>query len=504
MHDLIANISLGFSTALTVNNVFLCFMGCMIGTLIGVLPGIGPIATISILLPFTFGISPVGSMIMLAGIYYGAQYGSSTTAILVRMPGEASSIVTVLDGHAMARQGRAGAALAVAAFGSFFAGCVATVVIGTFAVPLSRVALLFGAQEYFALILLGLVFAIVLAGGSILRAVISLLIGVIISTIGTDVETGVQRLTYGLPSLLEGFNVSIVAMGIFGVGEILRNLGHNSGPAPLIQNKIGRLLPTRDDVMRSIGPVLRGTTLGSMLGVLPGSGTLLAPFASYVIEKKISKTPERFGNGAVEGVAGPESANNAASQTCFIPLLALGLPPNAVMALMLGGLIIQGIVPGPEVLTKRPDLFWGMVASMWLGNLMLLIINLPLIGMWVSLLKVPYRILFPAILLFCCIGLFSVNQLPADIYFMAAFGLIGLGMVKLGFEPAPLLLGLVLGDSLEANFRRALILSGGDWTTFFNSWISITFLALAAALFVIVLVPAIRKTREEALHEDAT
>lgn len=501
MEDLIANISLGFSTALTLNNIFLCFIGCMIGTLIGVLPGIGPIATLSILLPFTFGLSPVGSMIMLAGIYYGAQYGGSTTAILVRIPGEAGSIVTILDGNALARQGRAGAALAIAAFGSFFAGCVATVVIGTFALPLSHVALMFGAQEYFALILLGLVFAIVLAGGSILRAVISLLTGIIISTIGTDVETGVQRLTFGLPSLLEGFNISIVAMGIFGIGEILRNLGH-TGPPPQIQNKIGRLLPTREDVMRCIGPVIRGTTLGSLLGVLPGSGTLLAPFASYVLEKKISRTPERFGKGAVEGVAGPESANNAAAQTCFIPLLSLGLPPNAVMALMLGGLIIQGIVPGPEVITKRPDLFWGMVASMWVGNLMLLIINLPLIGMWVSLLKVPYRILFPAILLFCCIGLYSVNQLPADIYFMAAFGIIGLGMVKLGFEPAPLLLGLVLGDSLEANFRRALILSGGDWTTFFNSWISIAFLTMAAALFVIVLIPTISKTREEVLKED--
>lgn len=501
MHELLANLTLGFSIALTFNNIILCFIGCMIGTLIGVLPGIGPIATLSILLPFTFGISPVGSMIMLAGIYYGAQYGGSTTAILVRIPGEASSIVTVLDGHAMARQGRAGAALAMAAFGSFVAGCIATLVIGIFAVPLSRVALLFGAEEYFALILMGLVFAIVLAGGSVLRAVISTLLGVLISAIGIDVETGVQRLTFGLPSLLEGFNLAIVAMGIFGVGEILRILGH-TGPPPAIQSTLGRLLPTRDDVRRSIGPVVRGTFLGMLLGVLPGSGTLLAPFASYVLEKKISRTPERFGNGAIEGVAGPESANNAASQTCFIPLLSLGLPPNAVMALMLGALIIQGIVPGPKVLTDRPDLFWGLVASMWLGNVMLLIINLPLIGLWVSLLRVPYRILYPAILLFCCFGLYSVNSLSVDIYFMAAFGLIGLGMVKLGFEPAPLLLGLVLGDSLEANFRRALIISDGDWTTFFHSPLSITFLTMAALMLAAVLLPAFRRTRETVLHEE--
>jgi putative tricarboxylic transport membrane protein len=502
MYDLIGNLSLGFSVAFTLDNIFLCFVGCMIGTLIGVLPGMGPIATISILLPFTFGISPVGSMIMLAGVYYGAQYGGSTTAILVRMPGEASSIVTIIDGNAMAQQGRAGAALAVAALGSFFAGCVATLIIGLFAVPLSEVALVFGAQEYFALILLGLVFAIVLAGGPILRAVISVLIGVIISTVGWDVETGVQRLTFGVPSLFEGFDLSIVAMGVYGIGEILRNLG-NLAPPPKVQSNIGRLLPTRDDVRRSAGPVVRGTALGSILGVLPGSGPLLAPFASYVLEKKISKTPERFGNGAVEGLAGPESANNAASQTCFIPLLSLGLPPNATMALMLGALVIQGIVPGPQVLTKQPELFWGMVASMWVGNLMLLVINLPLIGMWVSLLKVPHRLLFPAILLFCCIGLFSVNRIPTDIYFMAAFGIVGLGMVKLGFEPAPLLLGLVLGSPLEANFRRALILSGGDWTTFFNSWISITFLILAALMLAIVLLPTVRHTRETALKEEA-
>jgi putative tricarboxylic transport membrane protein len=401
----------------------------------------------------------------------------------------------------MARQGRAGVALALAAIGSFMAGCAATLVVGAFASPLGRVALLFGAQEYFSLIFLGLMLAIVLAGGSLLRALISVLIGVVMAGVGTDVETGVQRMTFGHLSLLEGFNVSVVAMGIFSVGEILRNLGGDNR-APTVQSKLGRLWPSGDEMRRSLFPTLRGTVLGSALGLLPGSGTLLAPFASYALEKRLSRTPERFGNGAVEGVAGPEAANNAAAQTGFIPLLALGLPPNAVMALMLGALTIQGIAPGPDVLTKYPNLFWGLVASMWIGNLMLLIINLLLIGMWVSLLRVPYRLLFPAILLFCCIGQFSVNRQPADIFFMTAFGLFGLGLVKLGFEPAPLLLGFVLGDLLEANFRRAMILSRNDWTTFFRSPISVTFLMMAALLLVSVLVPAMQRTRDLAASAD--
>ena len=498
---MIADLLLGFSVALTPNNLFLCLIGCLIGTLIGVLPGIGPIATISILLPFTLGVSPVGSMIMLAGIYYGAQYGGSTTAILVKMPGEASSIVTIIDGHAMARNGRAGAALALAALASFVAGTIATLVIGAFAEPLGRVALLLGSEDYFALIVLGLVFAIVLAAGSVLKAVIAVLLGVILASVGTDVETGVQRLTFGLPSLLEGIGVSVLAMGLFGVGEILRNLEEGES-RPVVHAMIGRLWPSRDEIRRSVAPVLRGTTLGSLLGILPGSGTLLAPFASYVIEKKISKSPECFGEGAPEGVAGPEAANNAAAQTCFIPLLSLGLPPNAVMALMLGAMTIQGIVPGPQVFTKNPDLFWGMVASMWVGNLMLLVINLPLIGMWVSLLRVPYRLLYPAILLFCCIGLFSVNRLAADIYFMAAFGVLGLMMARLGFEAAPMLLGFVLGDSLEANFRRTLILSDGDWTSFVRSPVAVVLLVLAIVLLVFSVLPKVRTERDQVLASD--
>lgn len=498
---MLSDLALGFSVALGLNNLLLCLLGCLIGTLIGVLPGIGPIATISILLPFTFGISPTGSMIMLAGIYYGAQYGGSTTAILLRMPGEASSIVTVLDGHAMAQQGRAGSALALAAIGSFVAGTIATLIIGLFAVPLGRVALFLGPEDYFALILLGLAFAIALAGGSVLKAILSVLLGVILASVGTDVETGVQRMTFGLPSLFEGINVSIIAMGIFGVGEILRNL-ESTDEKRIVESRIGRLLPDREEITRSVNPVLRGTFLGSILGVLPGSGTLLAPFASYVLEKKLAKEPERFGNGAPEGVAGPEAANNAAAQTCFIPLMALGLPPNAVMALMLGALTIQGIAPGPQVFTKHPDLFWGMVASMWVGNLMLLIINLPLIGLWVSLLRVPYRLLYPAILLFCCIGLFSVNQLPDDIFFMTGFGIVGYLMFKLGFEAAPMILGFVLGDALEANFRRTLILGDGDWLAFVKSPLAVVLLLAAVALLVVTLLPGLSQKRQEILTDD--
>jgi putative tricarboxylic transport membrane protein len=479
---MLSDLALGFSIALGIENLLLCLLGCLIGTLIGVLPGIGPIATVSILLPFTFGISPVGSMIMLAGIYYGAQYGGSTTAILVRMPGEASSIVTTLDGHAMAQKGRAGAALALAAIGSFVAGTIATIVIGAFAAPLGKIAFLLGPEDHFALIVLGLAFAIVLAGGSVLKAVLTVLMGVILATVGTDVETGVQRLTFGVPSLFEGINVSIIAMGMFGVGEILRNLEEKEA-RPIVETSIGRLWPSRDELTRSAAPVLRGTFLGSVLGVLPGSGTLLAPFASYVLEKKLSKEPERFGKGAPEGVAGPEAANNAAAQTCFIPLLSLGLPPNAVMALMLGALTIQGIAPGPQVFTKHPELFWGMVASMWIGNLMLLVINLPLIG------------------LFCCIGLFSVNRLPADIYFMAGFGILGLFLHKLGFEAAPLLLGFVLGDSLEANFRRTLILADGDWSAFVSSPVALVLLFAALVMLAFSLLPAIRRDRETILKE---
>ncbi|EUB99670.1 protein of unknown function DUF112 transmembrane [Rhizobium sp. CF080] len=500
MTELLANLSLGFSVALTPVNLGLAFIGCLVGTLIGVLPGVGPIATIAMLLPITFGIDPAGALIMLAGIYYGAQYGGSTTAILVNIPGEASSVVTALDGHQMARQGRAGVALGVAALGSFFAGTVATVFIAALSGPLTAVALVFGAPEYFALMVMGLIFAVVLARGSILKAVAMILFGILLSTVGTDLETGEERMTFDLPFLADGIDFAVLAMGLFGISEILRNLDA-SETRDTVKQAIGRLLPNRDDVKQSYKPVLRGTAIGAILGILPGSGAILGPFASYTLEKKLATDPARFGKGAIEGVAGPEAANNAGAQTSFIPLLTLGIPSNAVMALMVGAMTIHGIVPGPQVMTKSPDLFWGMIASMWVGNLMLLVINLPMVGLWVRLLKVPYRLMFPAILLFCCIGIYTINSLPTDVMFIGLFGLAGYLLTKLGFEPAPLLLGFVLGKLIEENFRRALIISHGSLATLIESPISKGLLGLAAITLILALIPAIREGRKEVFVE---
>jgi putative tricarboxylic transport membrane protein len=500
MGDLVSNLSLGFSVALTFQNLGLAFLGCLVGTLIGVLPGVGPIATIAMLLPITFGLDPVGALIMLAGIYYGAQYGGSTTAILVNIPGEATSVVTTLDGHQMARQGRAGVALGIAAIGSFFAGTVATLVIAGLATPLTRLALVFGPAEYFSLMVMGLVFAVVLARGSILKAIAMILLGILLSTVGTDLETGQERMTFGMPFLADGIDFSVLAMGVFGIAEILRNLDHTE-TRDVVRQAIGRLLPNREDFRQSAIPILRGTAIGAALGILPGNGAVLGPFASYTLEKKLAKDSGRFGRGAIEGVAGPESANNAGAQTSFIPLLTLGIPPNAVMALMVGAMTIHGIIPGPQVMTKSPNLFWGMIASMWIGNLMLLIINLPLIGVWVRLLKVPYRMMFPAILVFCCIGIYSVNSLPTDVMFIGFFGLVGYALVKLGFEPAPLLLGFVLGRLMEENLRRALIISRGELTTFVERPISAGLLAVAVILLLIALLPTVRKERDEIFVE---
>lgn len=498
--DLFSNLSLGFAVALTAQNLALAFLGCLVGTLIGVLPGVGPLATIAILLPITFGLEPASALIMLAGIYYGAQYGGSTTAILVNIPGEATSVVTALDGHQMARQGRAGIALGIAAIGSFFAGTVATMVIAAAGAPLTKLAMVFGPHEYFALMALGLVFAVVLARGSILKALVMILAGVLLSTVGTDLETGEARLTLGLDILYDGIEFAVLAMGLFGIAEVLRNLDHPES-RDVVSRRIGRLLPSRDDLRRSTKPILRGTLLGSMLGVLPGNGAVLGPFASYTLEKKIADDPGRFGNGAIEGVAGPESANNAGAQTSFIPLLTLGIPPNAVMALMVGAMTIHGIVPGPQVMTRNPDLFWGMIASMWIGNLMLLVINLPLVGLWVRLLEVPYRLLFPAILLFCCIGIYSIGSAPSDVVLIGVFGLVGYGLLKLGFEPAPLLLGFVLGGLMEENLRRAMALARGDLTSFFDRPISAALLCIAALLLVAALLPGIRRGRDEVFVE---
>jgi putative tricarboxylic transport membrane protein len=500
MGDFFSNLSLGFGVALSLQNLGLAFLGCLVGTLIGVLPGVGPIATIAMLLPITFGLDPTGALIMLAGIYYGAQYGGSTTAILVNIPGEATSVVTALDGHQMARQGRAGVALGIAAIGSFFAGTVATLVIAALGAPLTGLALIFGPTEYFSLMVMGLVFAVVLARGSILKAIAMILVGVLLSTVGTDLETGEERMTFGLPFLADGIDFAVLAMGIFGIAEIMRNLDHTEH-RDVVRQAIGRLLPNKDDFRQSYKPVLRGTFIGAILGILPGNGAVLGPFASYTLEKKLAKDPRRFGRGAIEGVAGPESANNAGAQTSFIPLLTLGIPPNAVMALMVGAMTIHGIIPGPQVMTKNPTLFWGMIASMWVGNLMLLIINLPLVGMWVRLLKVPYRMLFPAILMFCCIGIYSINSLPTDVMFIGLFGFVGYMLIKFGFEPAPMLLGFVLGKLMEENLRRALIISRGDMMTFIDRPISAGLLAVAAILLVIALLPSIRKGRDEVFTE---
>ena len=500
METLLANLTLGFSTALSFQNLGLCFLGCLVGTLVGVLPGVGPIATIAMLLPLTFNIDPTGALIMLAGIYYGAQYGGSTTAILLNVPGEATSVVSTIDGHQMARQGRAGIALGLAAIASFVAGTIATLLIAALASPLTALALLFGPAEYFSLMVLGLTFAMVLARGSVLKAASMIIVGVLLSTIGTDLETGEERLTFGLAALSDGIDFTVLAMGLFGFAEILRNL-ENPESRGILTTAIGRLLPSREDLRKAIAPILRGTGLGALLGILPGNGAVLGPFASYSLEKKAAKDPSRFGKGAPEGLAGPEAANNAGAQTAFIPLLTLGIPPNAVMALMVGAMTIHGIIPGPQVMTRNPDLFWGMIASMWIGNLMLLVINLPLVGMWVRLLQVPYRLMFPAILLFCCIGIYSINNSPFDVVLTAVFGLVGYALHKFGYEPAPLLLGFVLGKLLEEKLRQALVISRGDFMTFVERPVSAGLLVVAAVVLVLAVLPAIRRGREKAFQE---
>lgn len=500
MTDLVSNLALGFSVALGLQNLGLAFLGCLVGTLIGVLPGLGATATIAMLLPITFGLGPIGALIMLAGIYFGAQYGGSTTAILVNIPGEGTSVVTALDGHQMARQGRAGVALGIAALGSFFAGTVGTLVIAAVGGPLTRLAQVFGPAEYFSLMAMGLVFAMVLAHGSLLKAGAMIFLGILLSTVGLDMETGEERMTFGLPFLYDGIDFTVLAMGIFGIAEILRNLGHNE-ERDVVRKAIGRLLPGRAELRQSVWPVLRGTVIGAILGILPGNGAVLGPFVSYTAEKKLADDPRRFGKGAIEGVAGPEAANNAGAQTSFIPLLTLGIPPNSVMALMVGAMTIHGIVPGPQVMTTNPTLFWGMIASMWIGNLMLLVINLPLIGLWVKLLAVPYRLLFPSILLFCCIGIFSVNALQTDVMFIAMFGVIGYLLIRLGFEPAPLLLGFVLGKLMEENFRRALIISRGALTTFVERPVSAGLLLVGVLFLIVALFPAIHRGRDEVFVE---
>ncbi len=500
--DLIANLALGFETALTPVNIFWCFVGVFLGTLVGVLPGIGPTATIAMLLPITFTFSPVTALIMLSGIYYGAQYGGSTTAILINLPGESSSAVTAIDGYQMARQGRAGPALATAALGSFFAGSVSTLLVAIAAPPLAAVALNFGAPEYFALIVLGLFVAISLAHGSVVKALGMITLGLLLGTVGQDIYTGTPRFTFDQLELYQGINFVSVAVGIFGVSEILRNLENERGREVMVK-RVSNLWLTREDFRRIAMPVLRGTGLGSILGVLPGGGHVLASFASYSMEKNLSGSRKsEFGKGAIEGVAGPESANNAAAQTSFIPLLTLGIPAHPVMALIVGAFILQGITPGPNVINTEPALFWGIIASMWIGNALLVMLNLPLIGLWVKMLTVPYRVLFPIIVLFASIGCYSINNNPFDVYAIAVFGILGYVLIRMGCEPAPLLLGFVLGPLLEEHLRRAMIISRGDPLIFLSRPISATLLALAFAAVVFALLPSIRKKRDEVFVED--
>ncbi|MCC7484022.1 MAG: tripartite tricarboxylate transporter permease [Burkholderiales bacterium] len=500
--ELFHNLIFGFSVALSLQNVIYCFVGVLLGTLIGVLPGIGPLATIAMLLPITFNLAPVPALIMLAGIYYGSQYGGSTTAILVNLPGETSAVVTCIDGYQMARQGRAGPALAISAIGSFCAGTVCTMLIALFGPPLAEVALKFGAPEYFSLMLMGLVAAAVLSSENMTKALAMVAMGLIIGIVGTDVNSGMARYSFGIAELTDGIGFVVIAVGVFAVGEIISNLGDPEERKVFTSNVSG-LMPTMKDLRDSAGPIARGTAIGAFLGVLPGTGPAIASFSSYMVEKKLSKTPERFGKGAIEGVAGPESANNADAQCKFIPTLTLGIPASATMALMLGALTIQGIAPGPQVMTQKPDLFWGLVASMWVGNAMLVVLNLPLVGMWVQLLKVPYRLLFPAIMAFSCIGIYSVNNSPFEIYLSALFGLIGIAWMKLEMPPAPMLLGFVLGPLMEENLRRALLISRGDPTVFFTRPISLGFMIATALIIIIMVLPAV-KARRAAITDTTT
>jgi len=500
--DMIDHLATGFVAAASLQNLFFCLIGVLLGTLIGVLPGIGPIPTLAILLPITFGLDPLSALIMMAGIYYGAQYGGSTTSILVNMPGEASSVVTCIEGHQMARRGRAGAALATAAVASFVAGCVGTVFLAGFGPVLSKVAQQFTSPDYFSLMVLGLVMAVVLAHGSVLKAVAMVLIGLLLGLVGTDVNTGLTRYTFDIDGLWEGIDFLPLVLGLFGIVEIIRNLENPPAHRTPISTRLRDLWPTRAEYRLAWPAALRGTGIGSLLGILPGGGAVLASFASYTVEKKITREPQRFGNGAIEGVAGPEAANNAAAQTSFIPLLTLGIPSNPVMAIMMGAMIIQGIQPGAAVMTARPELFWGMVASMWIGNLMLVIINLPLLGIWVKLLSVPYRFLYPAILLFCAVGVYSTSTEPFMMVLMIVFTVLGYVLLKFGCEPAPLVLGFILGPLMETNLRRSLTLSRGDPMIFLDRPISAALLAATVLVIALIVFPQFRKTREVAFQED--
>ncbi len=501
--DLINHLAIGFTTAFTLTNLLYCFVGVVLGTLIGVLPGLGPVATLAMLLPITYALDPTSALIMLAGIYYGSQYGGSTTAILVNLPGESASVVTCIDGYQMARNGKAGTALGLSAIGSFIAGCFATVLVAAFAPPLIELAFRFGPAEYFSLMVLGLVGAVVLASGSVLKAFCMIILGLLLGMIGADVNSGAFRFDFGIPELQDGIDFVAISMGLFGFTEIIVNLSKGGGREDFTRN-VGSLWPSKKDLKEAVPSITRGTLLGSFLGILPGGGALLASFASYTMEKRLAgaKANPPFGKGNISGVAGPESANNAGAQTSFIPMLTLGIPCNATMALMIGALMIHNIQPGPQVMSSNPTLFWGLIASMWIGNLMLIVLNLPLIGIWVQMLRVPYRLLYPAILTFCCIGVYSINNNPFDVFVTIICGAFGYLFYKLQCEPAPLILGFILGPMMEENLRRALLLSRGDPTTFLTRPISLVLLMMALALLALILLPSIKKTREVAFQED--
>ena len=496
--EIFDNLIYGFSVALSLQNLLYCFIGVFVGTAIGVLPGIGPLVTIAMLLPLTFNLPPIPALIMLGGIYYGSQYGGSTTSILVNLPGETSSVVTCIDGYQMAKQGRAGPALAIAAIASFFAGCVGTLLIALFGPPLAEAALKFGAPEYTSLMLMALVAAACLAHGDMVKSLAMVFLGLLLGIVGTDVNSGMARFSFGIAELTDGVGFTVVAVGLFAVSEIVKNLESGGKEEHEVFTKdIKHIYPTVKDLKDSAWAIVRGTAVGSFFGALPGTGPAISAFSAYMVEKKVAKDPSRFGKGAIEGVAGPEAANNAAAQTSFIPTLTLGIPGSATMALMLGALTIQGIAPGPQVMTAKPDLFWGLIASMWIGNAMLVILNLPLVGMWVKLLQIPYRWLFPSIIMFSAVGNYSVNNSAMDLYLVAVFGILGYALVKLEFEPAPLILGYVLGPLMEENLRRALLISRGDPTVFFTRPISGAFMLATAFVLVIMILPAIRKKKEE-------
>ena len=495
--DIFDNLILGFTVALSLQNIIYCFVGVFVGTAIGVLPGIGPLVTIAMLLPITFSLPPIPALIMLSGIYYGSQYGGSTTSILMNLPGETASVVTCLDGYQMAKQGRAGPALAIAAVGSFFAGCVGTLLIALFGPPLAEVALKFGAPEYFALMAMALVAAASLSSGDMTKSLAMVVLGLLLGIIGTDVNSGMARYSFGISELSDGIGFTVVAVGLFAVSEIVKNLEVKE-QAAVFTSKITGLMPTIKDLKDSFWPIMRGTGIGAFFGTLPGTGPAISAFSAYMVEKKMAKDPSRFGKGAIEGVAAPEAANNAAAQCAFIPTLTLGIPGSGTMALMLGALTIQGIAPGPQVMTSKPDLFWGLIASMWLGNFMLVVLNLPLVGMWVQLLKVPYRWLFPSIIMFCAIGNYSINNSAMDLYLVAIMGVMGYVLMKLDCPPAPLILGYVLGPLMEENLRRAMLISRGDPTVFFTRPISGTFMVITIVLLVLMVIPSIRKKKQEA------